>query len=198
MYQPPAFRADDPALLLEVMRTFPFATLVTTREGEPYASLLPLLIDDGALVGHMARANPHWRVLPDGPVLAIFHGPHAYVSPRWYVEPAAHVPTWNYVTVHAYGHAELLDTAGTLDALERLVVQEEARFDPPWRPDPEVLRALVPGVVGFRIRLTRVEGKLKLSQNRAPADAQGVVEGLERGSREEVAVVAWMRRVRGG
>lgn len=194
MYVPPAFRADDPALLRSIMVAHPFATLVSVVDGEPFATPVPLLVEEGALLGHVARANPHAAALPGARALAVFHGPHAYVSPRWYTQPAGHVPTWNYVTVHAAGVVEPLDAAGTLDVLERLVAQEEARFDPPWRADPEVLRRLAPAVFAFRLQITCLEGKLKLSQNRAPADAAGAAAGLAAGGPEERAVADWMER----
>lgn len=195
MYRPTAFRLDDPALAVEIMRAHPFATVVSLREGEPFASPLPLLYADGALWGHTARANPHGRSLDGARVLVLFHGPHAYVSPRWYADPADNVPTWNYVTVQVHGVARVLDRDATRDVLVRLVAQEEARFEAPWQVAPAVLDELIDGVTGFRVDIDRIEAKGKLSQNRAPADAEGARRGLAAGGPEERAVAQWMARV---
>jgi transcriptional regulator len=192
MYRPPYSRTDEDAVLYDVMRAHPFASLVTVADGLPFVSHLPFLVEPGALVAHVARANPQWRHFDGRPVKVVFTGPHAYVSPRWYGRPAEHVPTWNYVAVHATGVPELLDEAGTVAALDRLVEQEEARFADPWRADPTVRGALVSAIVAFRIRVTNLEGKLKLSQNRDLADARRVREAL---GAEAPDVAAWMARV---
>jgi transcriptional regulator len=196
MYRPPYSRLDDEALAYAIMRAHPFATLVTMPAAgdEPFVSHLPFLVEPGALVAHMARANPQWRHFDGRPVKVVFSGSHAYVSPRWYAAPAEQVPTWNYVAVHATGIPELLDGAGTLDALDRLVAQEEAAFTDPWRAEPALRGELAKAIVAFRIRLTRVEGKLKLSQNRDPEDARRVREALLERAPD---VAAWMGRVQG-
>lgn len=195
MYVPAAFRPADAAVAREVMRAHPFATLVTATGGAPVATPLPFVLEGDTLYAHLARANPQARELEAGEVLVMFAGPHAYVSPRWYTRPAEEVPTWNYVAVHAYGRATVLGGADAVAVLERLVAQEEARFADPWRPDPGVLAELLPAIVAFRVDLTRVEAKLKLSQNRDPRDAAGARRGLAAGSPEEQAVAAWMERV---
>ena len=109
IYQPAAFAVPRDAAL-QLIHDFPFATLVTPGEGEPHISHLPLLYHShpsqrDLLIGHMARANPHWKSFGGGLTLALFHGPHAYVSPSWYLDPAAAVPTWNYAVVHVYAKA---------------------------------------------------------------------------------------------
>ncbi|HTH46947.1 MAG TPA: FMN-binding negative transcriptional regulator [Candidatus Limnocylindria bacterium] len=186
MYVPAAFASDDAAAIRAVIAQHPFATLVTVDGAEPFATHLPLLQfagpdAPGTLVGHVAKANPQWRHLETGrDVLAIFHGPHAYVSPSWYeVKPA--VPTWNYVAVHAYGKARLITDTTELQArLRELTVHFESGLPQPWAPDlPEdywqhMMRALV----GFEISVTRLEGKFKLSQNRSANDVQGVIRAL--------------------
>ncbi|MDP2310284.1 MAG: FMN-binding negative transcriptional regulator [Pseudomonadota bacterium] len=190
MYQPAAFRNDDPDVHRAVIDAYPFATLVTAAGGVPYASHLPFLFDGDAIVGHLARANPQGRLFEagrgGGEAMVVFNGPHAYVSPRWYAsEPQ--VPTWNFVAVHVYGVPELVDP---LPIVRRL----SARFDPDWRMDEAFVDSLLGAIVGVRIPLTRVEGKLKLSQNRSPADAEGARAGLSAGGEEERAVAAWMGR----
>lgn len=186
MYQPEAFRADDPVVCRAVIDAHPFATLVTVADGEPFASHVPVLLEANAVVGHLARANPQWRHFSAGRALLVFNGPDAYVSPRWYVSEGQ-VPTWNYVVVHVSGVAELIDPE---DVVRRLA----ARFDPAWEPDEGALASMLPGIVGFRVPLTRMTGKLKLSQNRDRADARGVRGALALGTEEERAVATWMGR----
>lgn len=205
MYVPPDFRVEDPAELQRLMRAYNFATLVSQHDGAPFASHLPLLLDPdqgphGALLGHMARANPQWRDLARGQeVLVIFQGPHAYISPAWY-EATVAVPTWNYAVVHAYGTARLIEDRAELRALLRaLVTRQEAAFAPPWAMDlPEgYLQQMMRAIVGFALTITRIEGKYKLSQNRPLPDQQSAAAALERQadplSRE---TAAWMRRTR--
>jgi transcriptional regulator len=163
--------------------------LISHHEAGMEASHLPLLVewkDDApaGLVGHMARANPQWREAAGRVVLAIFQGPHAYVSPRWYAEPNT-VPTWNYLAVHAYGLFQLLDESQTRELLERSVTEFEAGLDNPWNMqenDAEFLDKLVSQIVGFRIEITRLEGKWKLNQNHSRERRQRVIEQLRRQS----------------
>src|SRR5262245_66430369 len=121
------------------MRARSFATLVTTdHEGAPFVTHLPLLFEEddsphGKLVGHVARPNPHWRLFDRGtPSLAVFHGPHAYISPNWYTSPNL-VPTWNYTAVHAYGTPRIFsEAADALKVVERLADYFEASLQRPW------------------------------------------------------------------
>ena len=185
MYIPPAFRVEDQETLHAFMQRYSFATLVTVEGGEPFATHLPLLLDAvrgpyGTLRGHVARANPQWRQLATGSPLAIFHGPHAFVSPSWYEAELA-VPTWNYTAVHAYGTARLIDDADELMALVReLTAVYEAPRPEPWLMDlpEEWLRNLARGIVGFELEITRLEGKWKQSQNRPDGDRERVASAL--------------------
>ncbi len=146
--------------------------LVSRHDGEPFATHLPLLVEPdeppaGQLVGHMARANPQWRELADQDVLAVFAGPHAYVSPSWY-EGGRVVPTWNYTAVHVYGRAEIVDDEPSLVQIVAAMVNAyEGTFASPWQFDaasPFVER-LLGAIVGFRVAIERIEGKWKLGQN---------------------------------
>ena len=128
----------------------------------------------GSLIGHVARANPHWKLFArPAESLALFWGPHAYVSPTWYT-PGAKVPTWNYVTVHAYGRPQIIeDTQGALDVLATLAREYEGAGPDGWGLDrlpPGNAEAQTRGIIGFRMPLSRVETKIKLSQNREMAD----------------------------
>lgn len=202
MYQPAHFEQTDPEALHGLMRAHPLAALVTVQEGLPTADHLPLVYDEATrtLRGHVARANPVWRVAAGQPVLAVFHGPQAYVSPSWYPGKAAThkvVPTWNYAVVHAHGVLRAVDEAPWLHALvSRLTAQHEASRPQPWAvadaPD-DFVQQLLRAVVGIEIPVDRLVGKWKLSQNRNQADHQGVAAGLAgEGGAEARAVAAWM------
>ncbi|HXX70359.1 MAG TPA: FMN-binding negative transcriptional regulator [Polyangiaceae bacterium] len=194
MYVPDAFRQDDRECLFGLAKAYPFATLFTYDEGEPRVSHLPLCVDlpRGVIRGHLARQNPQYEALASGThVLAIFHGPHGYVSPSVYVEHPS-VPTWNYVVVHAYGRARIVDEDGLRSILEETV----ARFDESdWRLDTgeEFLRPMLEAIAGFEITVERLEGKWKLSQNRSPQEQARVAAWLERGDDSSRALAAFMK-----
>jgi len=189
-YLPEHFHETGLDALQDLMESNSFATLISPDVDDPLITHLPLLLDrergpHGTLVGHFARANPHWQQLQERPaVLAIFHGPHSYVSPAWYgVHPA--VPTWNYAVVHAAGRARLLhDPAALEDITRRLVHTFESARPAPWRLDlpagfqQQMLRA----IVGLEIDVERLCGKFKLSQNRTVDDRRRVIAALEAGS----------------
>ena len=194
MYIPDAFREADPAILHKVIRENSFATLVANSGGTLFASHLPLMLDagrgkHGTLVGHMARANPHWNDFKGaGEVMAIFSGPHTYISPSWY-ETLPAVPTWNYVAVHAYGTPHLIEGRPELrNLLKELVHIYESGFKQPWAFDlPQRFEEkMIDMIVGFEIPITRLEGKFKLNQNRSAADRRAVIRILAQ-SRDPVA-----------
>lgn len=187
MYVPKAFREDDIRTLHALMRQYSFATLVSQHDGRPFASHLPLLLQEragphGTLVGHMARANPQWRHFETGEeVLAIFQGPHAYVSPSWYgTHPS--VPTWNYAAVHAYGRPQCIDDPEAVRALlGDLVQMYEAPLPQPWAFElpGDFVANMIRAIVAFTMPITRLEGKYKLSQNRSVDDQHRVVDALQ-------------------
>ena len=202
MYLPKLFREDDPTVLREILRAHSFATVVSTRDGAPFASHLPVLHDDangGTLWGHMARANPQWRDFEGGrEVLVVFQGPDAYVSPSWYREPL-HVPTWNYVAVHVIGKPRLATEEELLGLLDRMSDVYEAGREPRWTMGAlprDFVEELARAIVGFAIAITRIEGKFKLSQNREPEDRDRVRARLSASEDAKArAVAAWMDRV---
>jgi transcriptional regulator len=205
MYLPRSFQEQDPQRLFAFMRRHSFATLVTVEDGVPFASHLPILVEPGSegtqgrLLAHMARANPQWRGFSqDQDVLVIFQGPHAYVSPSWYVtEP--NVPTWNYTVVHAYGRPRLIEEPEEcLRILRESVATYESGFEKPWTLEQvgDYVRKLLLGIAAFELRLTRVEGKFKLNQNRAPEDRRAVMEVLERSADPEQRAVGALMRER--
>ena len=202
LYTPAHFEAAGRAATARLMHDHPFATLVTPAVAEPFVSHLPLLFvpgcePHGLLLGHMARANPHWRDAAGVESIAIFHGPHAYVSPSWYGEPAKAVPTWNYAVVHASGTLEIIaDPVEARRILDALVHRFEAHRDPPWQlaMAERERDALVNAIVGFRMRIRRISTKLKLSQNRPETDQVRVAAALEREDHPDAGqIAAWMR-----
>jgi transcriptional regulator len=187
MYLPKHFEQNDPAALHGLMREHPLAALVTTGADGLTADHLPLEYDaaSNTLHGHVARANPLWRTADAQPVLAIFRGPQAYVTPSWYPSKAAThkvVPTWNYAVVHAHGRLRAVDDAPWLHALvSRLTGTHEARRSAPWAvsdaPD-DYVQQMLHAIVGIEIPVERLVGKWKVSQNRAEPDRLGVADGL--------------------
>lgn len=190
MYSNAFSREPDEAQLLALIGAYGFATLVSNESGRPVASHLPLIAAHdpaGRLVlrGHQARANPQWRSFSaPGEVLAIFHGPHAYVSPSCYTAPGASVPTWNYAVVHAYGTPRLIqEPAQVLQLLAELTDKYEADQPNPWRvQDAEGVSGLLEHIVAFELVVTRLEGSFKLGQNRSARDYRGIISALERGN----------------
>lgn len=179
MYIPSHFREQDERVLAEFIDAHAFGTLVTIERGTPFASHVPFLYDREArtLHAHVARANPQWQhVAGSEQVLVIFQGPHGYVSPTWYADPG--VPTWNYTAVHVYGVARANeDAAATGRHVEQLAARYERGSAEPWVPryDPKRLA----GIVGVEIRITEIQGKFKLSQNRSAEDRARVAARLE-------------------
>ena len=201
VYLPRPFTPREPAQIARLIGEHPFATLITPGDPEPYLSHLPLQLSatrgpQGTLLGHMARTNPHWRQFGNGPSIAVFHGPHSYVSPSWYAEPASAVPTWNYAVAHVHGVAELMDADREKRALlDDMVSRYENPRTRPWRLQLEgaALEAMLGAIVGFRLRIERIDAKFKLSQNRSAADRERVISALRAEDREDAtATAAWM------
>ena len=186
MYVPHAFRENDVEKLVGFMRAHSFATLVSVLEGVPFASHIPLVVRwrEGVvqLLGHVAKANPHWKAVGDGESLAIFTGPHAYISPSLY-EKRESVPTWNYIAVHAYGVPRILTLADLRELLTEMLDAIIDTYDPAyrdqWNEQSDRFReGMLNGIVGFVMTVTRLEGKYKLSQNRSSADQRTVAHAL--------------------
>ena len=176
------------------MRARPLATIITLSSQGLTANHVPLHLSRqpapfGTLRGHVARENPIWQdFVADVEVLAIFHGPEAYITPSWYPskkQTGKVVPTWNYAVVHAYGKLQIVDDAAWLrDQLEALTNQNEAAFAQPWRlgdAPPAYIAKLTEAIVGLEITITRLVGKWKVGQNQSVGDRAGVVQGLRSG-----------------
>ncbi len=180
MYISPVHRIEDQSIAIGIMHQNPFAILVSNGSQEPTATHIPILVENSepiVLMGHMARANSHWQMLDsDSKCLVIFHGPHGYVSPSWY-STRPNVPTWNYVSVHAYCRSELiLDEDAALSHLSTMV----NAFDPylstdqPESMDVDYHRKLLKGLVVFRLIVERLDAKAKLNQNKMEVDRLAV------------------------
>lgn len=188
MYTPRPFAEADLERLRGIVEANSFGLLASNGPDGPVATHLPFLIDldpdtgAGRLHCHMARPNPHWQAIGADPaVLAVFGGPHGYISPRWYATEMG-VPTWNYVAVHVYGRARLVEEPAELrPMLERLTAMHESGRQEPWsmaEAPARFVEQMLGGIVGIEIDIERIEGKRKMSQNRSTADQAGVIAAL--------------------
>ena len=196
VYIPPQFQLQERGDVLALIQAWPFATLITTSaSGEPHLTHLPLLLQGEQLTGHMARANPHWQAFAAGHTVAVFHGPHAYISPSWYVAPEREVPTWNYATVHVHGQPQLIDeVAAKLAVVDATTAAFESPTNP-WQRKVEGARldAMLNSIIAFHIPLTRLEAKFKMNQNKTPQDRAQVIAQLRASAHPDLAAMAdWM------
>ena len=199
MYSPTYNRNEDSAEVLAFMRANSFVLLVTGTGGELHASHLPTVIDergdDLVLLMHMAKTNPQWQQFFDDEVMAVFFGPHAYVSPRWYADKPR-VPTWNYAAVHAYGRPRVLEDRGEKHAAMASLVGE---LDPQWKPEFDVMpkayeEQMLDGIVAFEIPVTRLETRWKLSQNRGRDEQERIAARLEQSTDSAERALAALTR----
>jgi transcriptional regulator len=202
MYVPDHFAPDD-AAVAELLTNQGAADLITVTPDGMVGTYMPFTYRpengaNGTLVGHMSRANSHWKLPVHGEALVIVHGPDAYVTPTWYAakeETHQVVPTWNYMTAHIYGRLVIRDdTAWVEEQIRELTDRHEAHFEKQWTVD-EALEQFIArqlrAVVGVELEITRIEGKFKLSQNRPKTDLPGIIEGLA--GRGDVAVAEAVR-----
>jgi len=207
MYVPAHFKPDD-VEVRELLRNIGASNLITASADGLLATMLPLVYDEresrpglgpwGALLGHVARNNAQWKTAAIGEAMVIAAGPDAYISPAWYATKREHgrvVPTWNYITAHVHGRLVIHDDPAWVEAnVRRLTAKYEASREEPWSVDdaPEAyIAGQVKAIVGVELVIDRVEGKVKLSQNRSDADIAGAIEGLE--DRGEHRISAAMR-----
>jgi transcriptional regulator len=199
MYIPEFNRVRDPAVALAFMRTNPFAILVSNNHDTPFATHLPVAVAEKGgqitLRAHVAKANPHWKVLEQQESLVIFHGPHAYISPSLY-EIRESVPTWNYATVHAYGRGQILTTdMDKYQVLAELISHFDSSYLEQWNSfDDQYRSRMLNHIVAFEIPLTRIEAKFKLSQNRTKIEQENVIQALGASSDSAVSGVSEMMR----
>jgi transcriptional regulator len=204
MYIPKDFAVADQAALHDLIDDYSFGQLVAVLpDGTLEAAHLPFLLDcahgsHGTLLAHVARANPICAALAAGrEVLAMFEGPHSYVSPRWYANPRS-VPTWNFAAVHAYGVPQILDETGTADIVARLSAKHEAGAPKPWSPDQvdsKFLAGMRQHITGFAVPIARLQGKFKMNQNRPAEDRPRVIAALKaEGHADGLAVAGFMEK----
>ncbi len=201
MYIPKLNRVTDIDQIHALMQQHSFATLVTSDDdGVPFATHMPVKLDSargphGTLISHIARANPQWRHFrADQEILIVFQGPHAYISPTWY-RGDFNVPTWNYAAVHAYGIPRVVEDPTTLQTmLTDLITTYETPQPQPWSMDWTDARGhqLLKAIVGFELEITRLEGKVKMNQNKSAADQHGVIAALRDSPNENATAVATM------
>jgi transcriptional regulator len=200
VYVPAHFNEDRIGVLHDLMRATGLATLVSMTAEGLIASHAPMMIDPdpapyGTLIGHLAKANPHARSADPGvQTLVIFQGPDGYITPSYYAAKKEHgkvVPTWNYTAIHAYGTLEVFDDpVGLLEIVTRLTNRFESPRAQPWAVSDapgDFVQGMLNGIVGIRMPIVRLEGKVKMSQNRPAADQTGVVEGLRCDGQEDLA-----------
>lgn len=203
MYIPKQFKVNDFEEVREFIQQYAFGTLVTTKKGRPIATHLPLQFvkeqEDYYVTGHMAYGNPQWRTFENmEEVLAMFQGPHAYISSSWYEQE--NVPTWNYQSVHVYGTARILTSSELEEDLAELLKKYEKHRENPVLWDtlsPGLVEKELKGIVGFKIRVNEIQAANKLSQNRNEADYQNIVQKLqeeEAGNAREMAQLMAKKR----
>lgn len=199
MYVPAAFAETDGNTLHDFIEAYSFGLLVSQVEGLPFGSHVPFLLErsTGTLLCHVARANPQWREAGGQTVLAVFSGPHAYISPSWY-EAEQVVPTWNYAAVHVYGRAQVVEgEAAVLEIVQRLVKVYEQSMPSPWSftTSGTYAERMLAQIVGLRIAIDRIEGKFKMNQNQPVERRHKVVRALQqRGGETALAVAELMHR----
>lgn len=200
MYIPKHYLMTDRKELLAFMRRYSFAALVTVKDNFPVATHLPVVIreegDQVILSGHLAKANEQWKTFSRNPVLVIFSEPHAYVSPRHY-DQILNVPTWNYLSVHAYGKAHIIrDEQQEYRILESMIDTYEQEYREQWDALPFVYKQkMVKGIVSFEIEVTGLQGKKKLSQNKSEQERSRIIEAFsDSGQENERDIAGYMKR----
>lgn len=183
MYIPKINLETDRDKIVAFMRQFSFATIITAKDNLPTATHLPFLVtiedDTVILTSHFARANEHWKELENNKALVIFSEPHAYISPKNY-DKELNVPTWNYISIHAYGQGKLItETARTFEVLEATIDSYETSYKQQWNNFPEDYKLkMSKGIVAFEIVVTDLQAKKKLSQNRTDTEKQKIINTL--------------------
>lgn len=185
MYIPPYYREEDKSKLIEFMQAHNFANVISSDKNILTATHLPFIIEvrneKVFLVSHMAKANPQWQNFTENELLVIFQGPHAYISPSHY-EKQQNVPTWNYIAVHAYGKAKIIDDPKDVwNLMERTIHKLEEKFFEQWKSlSPEYVNGMLKAIVAFEIEVTRMDGKFKLSQNKTKHEQQNIISSFEK------------------
>ena len=185
MYIPKLYLEEDREQIIAFMKQYSFATIVTVKDNFPTATHLPFIIqekgDQLVLTAHFARANDQWKQILDNQILVIFSEPHAYISPRHY-EKEQNVPTWNYISVHAYGKGRIIDSdAESFAALEQMIITYEEEYKVQWDRLPDTYKQkMLKGIVAFEITVTDLQAKKKLSQNKTDIEREQIIDALSK------------------
>lgn len=198
MYIPAYFKIEDENVMFDVMEKYSFATLFSQHNDQPYATHLPLTIDreNKVMYGHFARPNKQWQDAQNQLILTVFQGPHCYVSPSWY-ETKETVPTWNYVAVHVYGKMEIIDEPSVIhESFEKMIDKYEKESSSYClnEVDSGLIAGMMKGIVAFKIHISKMEGKAKLSQNHPVERRQRVIEQLEASLDQEEQRIAQLMK----
>lgn len=197
MYTPSSFKEENPEVLFKLIEKHNFGILFSQHGNAPEATHLPFLVDKtrgvhGTLIAHFARANKHWKNLAESKeVLAVFQGPHTYITPSWYKNRDT-VPTWNYATVHVYGKPKVIHELVELrEMVTRLTYFHEGQLDSDWALEEsgKHFEIDLKAITGLEIEITRMEGKFKFNQNKKEEDQRGVIENLEKLGEKEVSSI---------
>lgn len=199
MYIPNHFLQTDRKAIVEFMQKYSFATVISMNGNKPIATHLPVLTfeenNELVLMSHFAKANPHAGIIVNNPVMAIFSEPHAYISPKFYEKEQA-VPTWNYIAIHAYGNATLIDDdQGKLDLLEKTVITYEEAYLNQWKGlSVDFKLKMLKGITAFKVEVTELEAKNKLSQNKTYTERQNIINSLSNSAdTNEKGIAAYMK-----
>ncbi|MEC1153937.1 FMN-binding negative transcriptional regulator [Cytobacillus horneckiae] len=199
MYIPKYFKIDDEEVIYDFIEKNGFATVFSQHNGEPYATHLPLMLNESknALFGHFARPNEQWKYMDDQQILAVFQGPHCYISPTWY-ETTKAVPTWNYVSIHIYGKMEIVEDKKVIyNSLDDLVNKYES-IDSIYNLDnveSSFIEGMSKGIVAFKLKITKIEAKAKLSQNHPVERQKLIIKHLEDTHQQDnIQIASLMKR----
>src|SRR5215203_2773522 len=199
MYIPKINLETNRQKIIAFMKQFGFATIITARDNIPRATHLPFVVsvkdDNVVLTSHFAKANEHWTEIENNKILVIFSEPHAYISPKNY-EKELSVPTWNYISVHAYGQGKLItETNKTFEVLETIIDNYEASYKQQWNNLPEDYKLkMFKGIVAFEIVVTELQAKKKLSHNRTDTERQNIIEALAQSNDTNEQLIAHYMR----
>lgn len=198
MYIPKIFNNDDITNAISFMKKFSFGTIITSDNGKPIATHLPFVIternDEIILTSHFAKANSHSKKMQQKEVLVIFTEPHAYISPKLY-DKKENVPTWNYISVHTYGTAKILESnTEIINVLEQMIKSYDTEYLNQWNELSKDYKAkMVKGIVAFEIRINELQFKEKLSQNKSENEQNKIINNLAKSeSGNEVLLAEYM------
>lgn len=194
MYIPNQYQMTDEAEKISFMKRFNFATIITSKENKPIATHLPFVIESGesvVLSAHFSKANEHWQLIESNESLIVFSEPHAYISPKHY-EKEVTVPTWNYLSVHAYGRGKLIsEETEVLEIMEKSIVSFESDYKAEWRKLPmDYKQKMLKGIVAFKIEVVELQGKKKISQNKTETEKNNIIQALEISENQNERLIA--------